>query len=511
MPIDTTPFLKGYATWRVHMLSQQDPALAQERILQDLLRRAERTRFGQIHGFEKIASVADFMARVPLRAYEDYWREYWSKPFPRLRDITWPGTVPFFAETSGTTTGRSKYIPVSFEMLFANSWAAGDLLVHHIANRPRSRILGGLSFLLGGSTGLRELAPGILSGDLSGIEARVLPWWLSPWHFPPAEIVEIVDWEEKIEALAKAAIGKDIRAISGLPSWLLVLFDRVEELRPDLGRHLVNFFPNLELLVHGGVDFGPYRQNLLSRLEGSHAETREVYAASEGFVAVADRGDSEGLRLIIDNGLFFEFVPVEELDQPNPTRHWVRNAEAGVNYAIVLTTCAGLWAYVLGDTAEFVTLSPPRIRITGRTGLTLSAFGEHLIGAEIEAAVSGAASSIGLNVVDYTVGAAVAERKGEQGQHLFIVEFAEGPPKAALQDRFLRELDHQLSEANADYRSHRVPSHGLRPPRLIAVAPGTFYGWMRHRDMLGGQHKVPRVINEETLFADLRRFVAAAS
>ncbi len=511
MPIDTTPFLKGYAGWRAQVLSQQDPVLAQKRVLQDLLKSGERTRFGQDHGLEQITSIADFQARVPLRTYEDYWRAYWSGPFPRLADITWPGTVPFFAETSGTSTGRSKYIPVTQEMLFSNSWAAGDLLVHHITNRPTSRILGGLSFLLGGSTGLRELAPGILSGDLSGIEARTFPWWLRPWHFPPAALEEMADWEAKIEALANAVIGQDIRAISGLPSWLLVLFDRLEELRPDLGRRLVNFFPNLELLVHGGVDFGPYRRNLLSRLEGSRTETREVYAASEGFVAVADRGDGEGLRLILDNGLFFEFVPVEELDQPNPTRHWVKNAEVGVNYAVVLTTCAGLWAYVLGDTAEFATLSPPRIRITGRTGLMLSAFGEHLIGAEIEAAVSSAAGSVGVDVVDYTVGATVAERKGEQGQHLFIVEFAEGPPDAAVQDRFLRELDRRLSEANADYRSHRIETHGLRPPRLIAVAPGTFYGWMRHRDQLGGQHKVPRVINDEALFADLRRFVEAAA
>jgi hypothetical protein len=511
MPIDTTPFLKGYAGWRMQVLSQQDAAQTQKRVLQDLLQRGERTRFGGDHALGEITSIADFQKRVPLRAYEDYWRDYWSKPFPRLTDITWPGTVPFFAETSGTTTGRSKYIPVSHEMLIANSWAAGDLLVHHIASRPTSRILGGLSFLLGGSTGLRELAPGILSGDLSGIEARVFPWWLRPWHFPPAELEEMVDWEAKIEALANALIGTDIRAISGVPSWLLVLFDRLEELQPNLGRHLVKFFPNLELLVHGGVDFGPYRRNLLSRLEGSHAETREVYAASEGFVAVADRGDGEGLRLILDNGLFFEFVPVEELNRPNPTRHWVRTAEAGVNYAIVLTTCAGLWAYVLGDTAELVTLSPPRIRITGRTGLMLSAFGEHLIGAEIEAAVSGAATSIGLNVVDYTVGAAVGERKGEQGEHLFIVEFAEGPPSTSLQDRFLAELDRRLAEANADYRAHRIKTHGLRPPCLIAVAPGTFYGWMRRHDQLGGQHKVPRVINDEALFTDLRRFVAPAS
>jgi hypothetical protein len=187
----------------------------------------------------------------------------------------------------------------------------------------------------------------------------------------------------------------------------------------------------------------------------------------------------------------------------------VGNAELGVNYAVVVTSCAGLWAYVLGDTVEFVTLSPPRVRVTGRTHLTLSAFGEHLIGAEIEAAVSTAAASIGADIVDYTVGAVIGEQKGEQGQHLFIVEFTAGAPDAERQERFLVELDRQLAKANADYRQHRTQSRGLRTPRLIAVAPGTFYRWMRRRGKLGGQHKVPRVINDEYLFADLRGFVAS--
>jgi len=511
MPFDTTPFLRAYARWRTLALSQQDPAATQKRVLHSLLKRGERTRFGQDHGFEKITSLSGFQSRVPLRAYEDYWNDYWSAPFPRIANMTWPGTVPFFAETSGTTTGRSKYIPVTREMLFANSWATGELLAHHVANRPDSRIFGGLTFMLGGSTGLRELAPEIVSGDLSGIEAQTIPWWLRPWHFPPAELDEIADWEAKIEALAKAAIGQDIRVISGVPSWLLVLFDRLEEVRPDLGHRLVEFFPNLELLVHGGVNFGPYRRNFLNRLQGSHAETREAYPASEGFIAVADRGDEEGLRLILDNDLFFEFVPLDELDRPTPTRHWVGNAELGVNYAIVLTTCAGLWAYIVGDTVEFVTLSPPRIRVTGRTGLMLSAFGEHLIGAEIEAAITSAAKGVGLDVVDYTVGATIAEQKSEQGQHLYIVEFASGVPNAELQDRFLAALDHQLCEANADYRSHRIDRLGLRAPRLLAVVPGTFYRWMRHRGKLGGQNKVPRVINDQELFLDLRRFVMKPS
>ena len=242
MPFDTTPFLKAYARWRTLALSKQEPAAAQERVLYKLLKRGERTRFGQDHGFNRITSLSGYQTRVPLRTYEDYWREYWSGPFPRITNVTWPGTIPFFAETSGTTTGRSKYIPVTREMLFANSWVTGELLVHHIANRPDSSVFGGLSFMLGGSTGLRELAPRIVSGDLSGIEARTIPWWIRPWHFPPAELDDIADWEAKIEALAKAVIGQDIRVISGVPSWLLVLFDRLEELRPDLGHRLSSVF-----------------------------------------------------------------------------------------------------------------------------------------------------------------------------------------------------------------------------------------------------------------------------
>ena len=255
-------------------------------------------------------------------------------------------------------------------MLAANRRAALDLYTHHLANRPRSRILAGRSFLLGGSTAAAALAPGVHSGDLSGIGPREMSRWVRRRYFPPDRIGRIEDWERKVEAIARAVAHEDIRAVSGTPSWLLILFDRLAELRPERGRRLAGHFPNLEMLAHGGVNFAPYRHRFAELLEGSGAETREVYAASEGYFANADRGDGEGMRLIVDNGLFYEFVETGALDGPDPARRWLGDVETGVDYAIVVTSCAGLWAHVVGDTVAFTDLDPPRLLVTGRTAYT---------------------------------------------------------------------------------------------------------------------------------------------
>ena len=507
--LDLTPFLRLYAFHRGLQLRLEDPVVRQERELLTLLGFAEHTRFGRDQGFASIRSVEDFQKSVPLRRYEDFWRDYWESGFPRLVDCTWPGTLPFFALTSGTTTGVTKYIPCTHEMNAANVKAAADILVHHLASRPDSRVLAGLNFMLGGSIDLRELAPGILAGDLSGIAAKTTPWWVRLRYFPPRELETISDWEVKIERLAAASLEEDIRGISGTPSWLLLFFEKLAELRPDRERRLCSYYPNLELVIHGAVSFAPYRKIFGELLEGSRAETREVYAASEGFIAVADRGDGEGLRLVTDNGLFFEFVPLEELDADQPTRHWLEDVEPGVNYAVVVTSCAGLWSCVIGDTVRFIERRPPRILITGRTSYSLSAFGEHLIDEEIETAVATAAEAIGTTVVDYAVGALVPGRTGERGQHLFIVEFTGSVPGQEALDRFLRILDEALSATNEDYQAHRAGDYGMKPPRLHAVRPGGFAAWMKSRGQLGGQHKVPRVVNDPELFRGLRDFVGA--
>ena len=503
-----TPLFRLHARRRLRQLAGEDAVAQQERQLRLLLAQAADTMFGRAHGFGTINTVGEFQKRVRLRRYEDFWAEYWQRGFPNIVDSTWPGRIPYFALTSGTSTGTTKYIPCSREMVRSNKRAAIDVVVHHLANRPRSRMMGGKSFMLGGSTDFQTLAPGVEAGDLSGIATATMPPWARLWSFPPRELALIADWEEKVARLAPLSLTQDIRALSGTPSWLLIFFDKLAALRPGTQGRLVDFYPNLELLVHGGVNVAPYRRRFETLLEGGHAETREVYAASEGFIALADRGPEDGMRLIVDNGLFFEFVPLDELGSASPTRHWLATAELGVDYALVLSNCAGAWSYILGDTVKLVNRAPPRLVITGRVTYMLSAFGEHLIDAEVERAVALAADAIGRTVSDYAVGPLFPERQGALGGHLYLVEFAGPVPDAAAVAAFAKTLDEALSADNDDYRAHRSGGFGLKAPEVRAVKPGAFAAWMKSRGKLGGQHKVPRIVTDVLLLRALRDFMA---
>ena len=504
--IDATPLLKIYAARRLRALRAEDPAASQARQLNSLMRRAAQTKFGRDHNFASLRDVAGYQAAVPLRRHESMWREYWQPAFPVLDDCSWPGRIPLFALSSGTSQGTSKNIPCTQEMNRANSRAGMDLLVHHLADHPNSHVMGGKIFLLGGSTGLTQLADGVYGGDLSGIAASHTPVWARRFRFPPPELALIEDWEQKIAVLSKAVLDQDIRVIAGTPSWLLIFFEHLFAVRPAMAPRLKSFFPNLELLVHGGVNFAPYRPQFDALLEDSKAETRESYAASEGFIAVADRGPGEGMRLITDNGIFYEFIPVPELDSAKPVRHWTANLETGVDYAIALTTCAGLWSYLLGDTVRFVDRAPPRLVITGRISYLLSSFGEHLTGEEIENAVAHAATAIGATISDFSVGTLFPGEETPRGGHLYVVEFGAQPPTPDRETEFTDLIDRELSRGNDDYRVHRSGGFGMDPPRLLAVEKGTFAAWMKSRGRLGGQNKVPRVINDRTLFQSLRRF-----
>jgi len=500
--IDATPLLRLYARHRLSRLAALDPVAAQHRQLRNLIALATGTRFGRDHGFQHLQSVADYQKAVPLRRYDQFWEAYWRGSFPVLANATWPGRIPYFALTSGTATGATKHIPVSPEMVRANRRAVLDLLVHHIWNRPQSRVLGGKNFMLGGSTDLTPCAPGVSMGDLSGIAVNEVPWWARSRYFPPRDLALIADWEEKIERLASRSLKEDIRTIGGTPSWLLVLFERLQALKPNARGRLAGYYPNLELLVHGGVNFEPYRQRFHHLLEGSRAETREVYPASEGFIALADLGPADGLRLLLDNGLFFEFVPASELGAQNPARHWIATVEPGINYAIIVTSCAGLWSYVLGDTVRFVSLKPPRILVTGRTSYSLSAFGEHLIGEEIEGAVATAAAAIGASVTDFSVSPVYPAQPGAVGYHLYAVEFS-APVPAQDRAKFAQFIDEKLRAANADYAAHRAGSLSMLAPQIKVLPAGTFARWMRSRGKLGGQNKVPRIILDSALFQSL--------
>ena len=502
---DATWLLRLYARKRIRHLARMDPREAQRAVLATLIRRARGTKFGRDHGFSPASSLDDYRSRVPLRDYDAFWDAYWRQPFPLLDDCTWPGRIPWFAVSSGTATGTTKYIPVSREMRRSNVRAGADLLAFHLANRPDSRLLAGRVFMLGGSTGLERRAPGVYSGDLSGIAAATMPGWARLRHFPPRDIESIADWEEKIGRFAERSLDAQIAAVAGTPSWLLIFFERLAETAG--GKRIADIYPGLEMLSHGGVAWAPYRDRFAALLEGSRAETREVYAASEGFFANADRADGEGLRLQLDTGIFYEFVPLDELGSANPDCRWVGDAEPGVNYALAVTSCAGLWRYLVGDTVTLVERDPPRVLVTGRTSYMLSAFGEHVIGVEIEGAVAEAARAIGTTVTDFAAGSVFPEEGGARGGHLYIVEFGTRVHESGSdRARFAERLDAALCRLNDDYAAHRAGGYGMDAARVHVLPAGGFAAWMKSRGKLGGQNKVPRIVNDRELFAALRSF-----
>ncbi len=496
---------RAYAKQRSITLARQDAALVQQYQMRMLVQKAKATRFGRDHGFADIERVSEFQAQVPLRTYNQLWDDYWKAAFPVLNDVTWPGLLPYFAVSSGTSSGKVKYIPCSRSMVKSNRRGAVDVMVHHYANRPDSRLLDGKMFILGGSTDLTEHAPGIKSGDISGIAASETPIWGKPFHFPPRDLALSADWEQKMARILPRSVEEDIRMISGAPGWLAIMFEKLAERFGTGDPRIADFYPELQLLVHGGVSFAPYKKRFESLLEGSNAELREVYAASEGFIASADRGPGEGMRLNLDTGMFYEFVPVSELHSANPTRHWVDNVETGVDYAIVLTTCAGLWSYVIGDVVEFVDTHPHRIIIKGRTSYMLSAFGEHLTGELVEKCVVGAADALELGTGEFTVGTEFSKNRDHLGRHVYVVEVDGGSLSADREIALADEIDRRLGVANEDYLERRIIPQGVRAPVVHTVPRGTFTHWLRSRGKYGGQHKVPRVASD---FAVIEQILA---
>jgi hypothetical protein len=506
---DITPLVRMIAAKRRAQLTRMDARAVQERTLLKLVRQAAETKFGKDHGFGAIKSVAEFQARVPLRNWDAMWTDYFKPAFPNFANVSWPGPTPYLALSSGTTSARTKYVPVTDAMNRSNARAGFDLLVHHFAAKPRSRLFDGKTFMLGGSTKLVPEGPGVWSGDLSGIAVKRMPFWARSYAFPKEEHALIGNWEEKSDLMARMSLDEKIRALTGTPGWILGLLDSVRRLRDARGESGKPLYPDLELFVHGGVNFAPYRHRFEHLFADIDVDMREVYPASEGFIAIADRGYGEGLRLNLDHGLFFEFVPLEELQSANPRRHWVGNVETGINYALVMSTCAGMWSYVIGDTVRFVETSPPRILITGRTTYWLSAFGEHLMAEQIEEGVADASAAIGADVTDYSVSAVFPEDGKERCGHVYVMEFAGGAPESAQLDAFAKTLDGTLRRIVNDYDYYRKDGR-IVLPEIRPVPPGTFAAWMKSRGKLGGQNKVPRIINDQELWKNLIGFVSVA-
>jgi hypothetical protein len=520
--------LARFARRRNAVLDRQDAQRVQERTLLRLVRRARDTRFGKDHDFAGVRGVADYQRRVPLREYEAFWADYWREPFPFLGGVSWPEAIPWFALSSGTTSGSTKYLPLSRGLLASNTKAALTTLAWFLAEHPGTALLTGRLFFLGGSTDLVDLgaqsvaATGsvagpaatagkraacrhgkVLGGDLSGITALQAPAWMRPYSFPPVEMALLKDWEQKMTALARASAELPITMLSGLPSWMLVLFDR---LRQITGReHIAEVWPELRLVIHGGTKFDPYRALFREQIGSDAVHFTEVYPASEAYIAAEDLRWGM-LRLIVDHDVFYEFVPLDDLDSPHPARHTLAELELGVNYAVVLTTCAGLWSYVLGDTVIFERRNPPLLRFSGRTKYFLSAFGEHLISEEVERAVTAAAAATGCAVVDFHVGPLFPDTASKPGRHRYLVEHSGPAPDAR---RFAAVLDAELCRINEDYQAHRQGDLTMLPPEVVLVRRGGFLDWMRAHGKLGGQHKVPRMDNSGRLTAEMSRFFAA--
>ncbi|MBN9522564.1 GH3 auxin-responsive promoter family protein [bacterium] len=487
-----------YAHARAAHLDRLDAGRHQHATLLNLVRHARHTRFGRDHAFDRISSVADYQARVPVRGYEFFWDAYWKATYPYLDDVTWPGKVPYYALSSGTTSGTTKYIPVTREMVASNKKAAYTTTALFRHARPDAKVFTGKIFFLGGSTDLRKQTDGSLAGDLSGIAAKEVYDFMRPYTFPPQELTLMTDWEQKVTRFAELAAREPITTISGVPAWMLVLFDRLKRVT---GKSTVaEAWPDLRLVIHGGTKFDPYRGLFRKEIGSDAVGFCEVYPCSEGFIATEDPR-YQLLRIVPDHDIFFEFVPVDQLGKDFPERHTLATVETGVQYAVVLTTCAGVWSYLVGDTVAFERRDPPLIRFTGRTKYFLSAFGEHLIQEEVEKGMAAAARAAGVDVLDFHVGPVFPPDPRTPGHHLYLAEYAGAVPDLAA---FAAALDAELNSLNEDYAAHRVGDLTMLLPRVLPVRRGGFDAWMKSRGRYGGQNKVPRMDNTGALTADLR-------
>jgi hypothetical protein len=469
---------------------------SQSKTLRQLIRKARDTRFGRDHGFEKIRDVRDYQASVLVRNYDDFHQQYWGGGFPILDDVTWPGRIPFFAKTSGTTTGKSKFIPCTRAMVRANNRAGTRVIMAHFRAMPKSRVLLGRYFMFAGSPNLEELAPNVFAGELSGIAARETPFWAGrDRYYPPAELAAVTDWQGKLETISEDCVDKNIRAISGLPSWLSILFARMAERSPHEATRLSNWFPNLQLIVHGGMSFEPYRDQFASLTRDLEVDFREVYAASEGFFAVSDGAQDEGMQLITDCGVFYEFIPLDQYQSDNPPRHWLAEVVTGVDYVLVVTTCAGLWSYVVGDIIRFVDVENFRLRFAGRISQTLSKFGEKVLNEEIEAVFAKVAQDHGLELNDFTI---CPQFEDNKGRYVLLIE---SKVSDTLPDkvRVAADIDLALQTANSGFATRRLNDVAILPPILHMLPVGSFAAWMERKGQAGGQHKVPRTISEKQM------------
>jgi hypothetical protein len=502
--------INSILTWvmkkRIHQIELfiKYPHDVQDELLKKLIQTARSTEFGMQYDFSSLTSYEQFRDRVPIHTYEQLF-PYIERLMRGEQNILWPSEIKWFSKSSGTTNARSKFIPVSQEALEDCHFKGGkDLLSIYVNNFPDTKLFDGKGLAVGGSHQINEFDPTASSyyGDVSAVIMQNLPHWAQFIRTPSLETALMNNWEEKIEKMARETAVEDVTNLAGVPTWTILLIQKIVELENK--NNILEVWPNLEVFFHGAVSFTPYRALFRSLIPSDQMRYWETYNASEGFFGIQDQRDSEEMLLMLDYGIFYEFIPMDELEKENPKAITLDRVELGKNYAMLISTNAGLWRYNIGDTIKFTSRSPYRIRISGRTKHFINAFGEEVIIENAETAIAKACEATGAIIDNYTA-APIYLQEGARGGHEWIIEFKTNP--ANLQE-FSVLLDQTLRAINSDYDAKRTHDLALMAPRIHSVKQGTFYQWMKKRGKLGGQNKVPRLSNSREYVEDILKMLA---
>ncbi|MGI0106056.1 GH3 auxin-responsive promoter family protein [Salinimicrobium sp. WS361] len=464
------------------------PVETQKRVFEQLLKKAADTEFGKDHGFKNISSYREYAARVPVRDYEEL-KPYVEKVVAGEKDILWPGKPIYFAKTSGTTSG-AKYIPLTKESMPTHIDAARNAILCYINDTGKADFVDGKMIFLQGSPELDE-KNGVKLGRLSGIAAHYVPGYLQRNRMPSWETNTIEDWETKVEAIVGETVKEDMTVISGIPSWVQMYFER---LQARTGKKVGDIFPNFNLFIYGGVNFEPYRAKFES-LIGRRVDSIELFPASEGFFAYQDRQDEKGMLLLLDSGIFYEFIKADEFYSENPRRYTIGEVELGINYVMIISTTAGLWAYNLGDTIQFTSLAPYRVIVSGRIKHFISAFGEHVIAKEVEQAMQEATAGTGIQITEFTVAPQITPEGDQLPYHEWFIEFEEEPKDLGT---FAVALDKSLQQQNSYYLD-LIEGKILQQLKINPVPTNGFQHYMKSIGKLGGQNKLPRLSNDRKI------------
>ncbi len=501
------PFINSIINWlnvkRIYQIQlyREHPHDIQNEVLSQLLEKASETEWGRAYNYSGISSVEEFKEQIPLQTYEEI------KPFvERLRNgeknLLWPGEIKWFAKSSGTTSDKSKFIPVSKESLeFCHLRGPKDVFALYIKNYPETKVLLGKTLTLGGSHRVNNFSNNSYYGDLSAILIENVPFWTDFIRTPTSDIALIEEFEEKIDKIIEISLDQNVTSFAGVPSWYLVLLKRVLE---KTGKeNILEVWPNLEVFSHGGVNFEPYREQYKKLIPSENMHYMEAYNASEGFFAIQDNPHRDDMLLMLDYGMYYEFIPMEEWENPNQRVLSLTEVEVNKNYAMVISTNGGLWRYIIGDTVKFTCKFPYKIKITGRTKHFINAFGEEVIIDNAEQAIKVACQRTGAIVNEYTAGP-VFMGDNQKGAHQWIIEFEKEPDDI---DHFITSLDYALQTLNSDYEAKRHRNLTLEQPHIVVAAKGTFYSWMKKRGKVGGQNKIPRLSNNREYLDQLLQMI----